>query len=317
MSNFKFGIIGAGGIAHRFCDAVRRVDGVEVTAVSSKSMERAAAFASKEQIPQHFDSYAQMLKTAKPDAVYVATTHNFHLENVKLCLEKGIPVLCEKPLTTNSADARELFALAKQNKVLLMEAMWSRYLPQIQKAKEWIESGKLGTLRIASCVVGFYGERNPENRVFSKKLAGGALYDIGVYAIELMTYLINQPCKEVSVLVNPTSTGVDGSNLVAMKFETCNAALQTTVMASPYQHLTINGENGYLVIPNSNVGDEAYLYQDGKLVEHFKSPYENGFVWEIEDFVRCVQEGKLESETVPHAATLQCAEIFDLANAQL
>lgn len=317
MGIFRFGIIGAGGIAHRFCDAVSRIEDVEVTAVSSKSLERAAAFAEEEQIPQHFDSYVQMLETTKPDAVYVATTHNFHPENVKLCLERGIPVLCEKPLVTNSADAKELCALAKQNKVLLMEAMWSRYLPQIRKAKEWIEGGKLGTLRLASCVVGFYGERNPDNRVFSKKLAGGALYDIGVYAIELMTYLIDQECQEVSVMVNPTLTGVDGSNLVAMKFETCNAALQTTVMASPYQHLTINGEQGYLMIPNSNVGDEAYLYQDGKLTEHFKSPYPNGFVWEIEDFVRCVQEGRLESETVPHSATLQCAEIFDLANAQL
>lgn len=314
MRQFTFGIIGAGGIARQFCDAVRRIEGAEVIAVASKSMERAEAFAEREMIPTVFENYEEMLKHARPDAVYIATTHNFHADNIRLCLSYGIPVLCEKPMVLNSADAKELFALAKEKNVLLMEAMWSRYLPHIQKAKEWIQSGKIGTLRLANCVVGFYGERNPHNRVFSKDLAGGALYDIGVYTIELMTYLIGQKLNEAQVMTQLTSTGVDGSNVISMRFETCTAALQSTVMASPMQHLTINGENGYIFIPNSNVGHEAFLYQNGKLSEHFEQNYPNGFVWEIEDFISCVKAGKLESDTVPCADTVECAAIFDLAN---
>ena len=317
MKTFRFAIMGAGGIAHQFCDAVRRIEGAEVCAVASKSMERAKTFAEKEGIAAYFDCYEQMLDTVKPDAVYVATTHNFHYENVKMVLSKGIPVLCEKPFVLNSADAKELFALAKEKNVLLMEAMWSRFLPQIQKAKEWIKSGAIGTLRMGHCVVGFKGERNPENRVFSPKLAGGAIYDIGVYAIELMTYLVDQPLCDKQVMILPAWTGVDASNVIALKFETCTAALQTTVMASPRQELTLTGDDGYIVIPNSNVGNEAYLYKNGELVEHFKQPYGNGFTFEPADFIRCVNEGKLENEPVPASASNQCAEIFDLGNPQM
>lgn len=314
MSDFRFGIIGAGDIAHKFCDAVNSIEGAKVIAVASKSLARAGDFALDEKIEKAYGDYEQMLTEVKLDAVYVATTHNYHYDNVKLCLEHGIPVLCEKPFVLNSKDAKELFALAKEKNVMLMEAMWSRYLPQNQKAKEWIQKGEIGPIRLASCVVGFNGARNAENRIFSPELAGGAMYDIGVYAIELMTYMVEQELKDVKVLTVPAWTGVDASNVVAMQFETCAAALQTTVMSNALKHLTINGEDGYIFIPDSNVGHEAYLYRNGKFVEHFSKPYDNGFVWEVEDFITCVKEGKLESDIVPASATIQCAEIFDLAN---
>ncbi len=317
MRELKFGIIGAGGIAHQFVDAVRRVEGACIVAVSSKSLERAEGFAKSEQIPAAYGDYAQMLREAKPDAVYVATTHNFHYENVKLCLEQGVHVLCEKPFVLNSKDAKELFALAKEKGLLLMEAMWSRYLPQTRKVRQWLADGEIGTVRLASGVVGFKGAKDANNRVFSPKLAGGAVYDIGVYAIELMTYFIDQKLKDVKVQMVPAWTGVDASNLVAMRFEHCTAALQTTVMASPLQHITLNGEDGYIFIPSSNVGNEAFLYKNGKLVEHFKEEYQNGFVWEVQDFVACVNEGKLDSDVIPSSDSILCAQIFDLANEAL
>lgn len=110
---FRFAIIGAGGIAHKFCDAVR-LAGHEVAAVASKSSERAAEFAAKENIARSFGNYAEMLDTVKPDAVYIATTHNFHYDNILLCLERGLPVICEKPMVCTADEARRVFDAAKR-----------------------------------------------------------------------------------------------------------------------------------------------------------------------------------------------------------
>ncbi len=315
--SIRFGIIGAGVIARKFCDAVRRIEGVTVVAVSSKDLSRAAEFAQSERIGHAYGDYAQMLEKEALDAVYVATTHNFHAENIRLCLEYGVSVLCEKPMVLNSADAKQLFSFAREKELLLMEAMWSRYLPQIRKAKQWLSNGEIGEVCLANGVIGFCGARNPDNRVFSPALAGGAMYDIGVYAIELMTFLIEQELCDVQVQMVPAWTGVDASNLISLRYAHCTAALQTTVMANPLQQIVLNGERGYIVIPNANVGNEAYLYKDGQLVEHFKEEYENGFVFEIIDFVTCLKEGRLESEIIPAKDTVFCSEIFDLAHAAL
>ena len=151
MKTITFGIMGAGKIARKFCNAITDVPGTRVVAVSSKSLERATEFAANNGVPRAFGSYEAMLEECEPDAVYVATTTNYHYENVKMALKAGKHVICEKSMVTSLAEAEELFSLAREKGVLLMEGMWSRFLPNIQKAKEWLDAGKIGTPYTAHC----------------------------------------------------------------------------------------------------------------------------------------------------------------------
>ena len=135
MSNFRFGIMGAAKIANKFCEAVSLLDNCEVCAISSKSYDRAKSLATKYGINKYYDNYIEMLEAEKPDCVYIAVTNNDHYRLTMMCVERGIPVLCEKAMFQNSAEAKKVFEVAARNKVFVMEAMWSRFLPTVNKAK--------------------------------------------------------------------------------------------------------------------------------------------------------------------------------------
>lgn len=309
---FKFGIIGAGYIAHKFCGAARRVENCEVAAVSSKSIDRAKEFAEKEEIPYYSDSYDKMLTESKLDAVYIATTHNFHHENALLCLNHNLPILIEKPMCVNRKQAEDVFNIAKEKKLFVMEAMWTRFLPNMVQAKKWIESGEIGEIAAASCPFGFKANPDPNGRLFNSELAGGPLYDIGVYAIEMMTYLINKPVIDVTTMTLPAKTGVDMTDSICIKFDGCIANILLTFAADVRPPTMIWGTDGYISIPHIVSGDECFLHKNDEPVQHFKHERENGFEYEIEETIKCVRNGLLESPIVPHADTLTCCDIFDM-----
>lgn len=313
MNSFRFGILGAGNIANYFCNGVKRTEGAQVAAVASKSLERARAFAHKNGIPDAYGSYDELLAREDIDAVYIATTHNFHMELIRLALNAGKPVLCEKAMVLTEADAREAFALAKEKGLFLMEAMWSRFLPQYRKARQWIEEGRIGSIQSAACSIGFRANQDPNGRILNPKLAGGALYDIGVYAIEPLTYLIGEPVEDVMGLWRPHKvTGVDETVTLILRFPSCDAAIQATIAANPREYYYITGDKGFIELPFVTFGDRVRLYDENRnLVEEVVEPWENGFVYEICEVMRCVREGRLYSETMPPEATIECARIYD------
>ncbi len=314
---FSFAIMGAGHIANKFCDAVRRIDDAEVVAVASKS-GRAKDFAERNGIPTFFDNYSEMLDKAKPDCVYVAATSNAHYELSSLCIEAGVPVLCEKAMFLNSADAREVFALSEQKGVFAMEAMWSRFLPAVVKAREWIHSGRIGEPIYATAAIGFKAEENPDNRYYSKALGGGAAYDLTVYDYEILTYLIDRPAEVVSAHAVKTSDGVDLTDHILLKFpkdgyRDCLAVCESTLLAKLDEKIVIYGSSGKLELPRPHFATDCYLYDEGfELIDSFKdTETENGFVYETMEAIRCIKAGKVESETVPHSLTVACATVFD------
>ena len=317
MKNFRFAVMGAGNIANRFCDAVELVEGCSVCAVASKSRERAEKFAARHKLPAAYDNYEAMLVAERPDAVYIAVTTDSHFALSLLCIRHGVPVLCEKAMFRSLAEAREVFALAEEKGVFTMEAMWSRFLPPVNKAREWLAAGKIGTPVLAETAIGFPAQRNPENRYFSPDLGGGASYDITVYAYEIMTYVMDRPVIRSSMetfsAMKPVGTPVDATNIITLVFEgNVPAVLKSTLLASPDEKLQIYGTEGKIVVPNSHVGNEAFCYRGGRLVEHFiDNETKNGFTYEIEEVIRCVKAGKTESETAPHAMTLEFAALCD------
>ena len=313
MSICRFGIIGAGSIAAHFCKGVKLVEGAEVVAVASSSKERAKAFAQANGVPQAYGSYEEMLRSADINVVYIATTHNFHMDNIRLCFEYGKHVLCEKAMVLTEADAREAFDLAREKGLFLMEAMWSRFLPQYQQARRWIAEGRIGAVQSAACSIGFRANQDPEGRILNPKLAGGALYDIGVYAIEPLTYLLGEPVEEVMGVWRPHKvTGVDERVTLILRFPSCDAVIQASITANPKEYYYISGDRGYIEIPFVTFGDTVRLFDGNReLVEEVVDHWENGFVYEIREVIRCVREGRTVSETMPPEATIECARIYD------
>lgn len=341
---FRFAIMGAGNIANKFCGAVKLMKNCSVAAVASKSMERACAFAQKNGIERAYDSYEQMLLEIKPDCVYIAVTSDAHYELSMLCLKHDVAVLCEKAMFLNSAQAKEVFALARQKNVFVMEAMWSRFLPAVRKAKEWVASGRIGPLAYGRIKIGFHAPEDPDNRYFSPALGGGAAYDLTVYCYEIMTYLIGRPAEVINAAAVFGATGVDVTDHVLLRFtnetgkmeesdgagcesasevgkkavapKQCEmfAACESTFLANLGDCLTIYGGKGRLEVPAPHFASEAFLYDEqGNCVEHYKDEEtENGFVYEAQEAVNCIRAGRIESETVPHALTISCAEVFDL-----
>lgn len=313
MSICRFGIIGAGSIAAHFCKGVKLVEGAEVVAVASSSEERAVAFAQANGVPQAYGSYEEMLRQADINVVYIATTHNFHMDNIRLCFEFGKHVLCEKAMVLTASDAREVFSMAKEKNLFCMEAMWTRFLPQYRQAKQWIEEGRIGKIQAATSVVGFKGQVPPTHRLVAPELAGGAMYDIGVYAIEPLSYLVGERIEDsMGVWRKYPATGVDERATVILRFASCDAMIQCMFTANPKEYTIINGSDGYIELPFSSGGHDAMLYDVRRnLVEHYHNEWPHGFAFEIEEVVRCIREGRITSAIMPPEDTIACAEVFD------
>ncbi|MGN1315565.1 MAG: Gfo/Idh/MocA family protein [Acutalibacteraceae bacterium] len=313
MSIFRFGIMGAGGIANKFCDAVSLLGCCEVSAISSKSYDRAKNFATRHSIKKYYDSYEEMLESEKPDCVYIAVTPDDHYRLVMMCVERNIPVLCEKAMFQNSGEAQKVFEAAAKKQVFVMEAMWSRFLPAVNKAKSWIDNGEIGIPEISQFSIGFAAPENKENRYFNPLLGGGVAKDITVYAYEITAYLIEQEIKNINVSAIWGDCGVDVNNHISIEFEHTLADLTASFMTSLEEKMTIYGKYGKIVIPAPHYASECFLYDaSGNIKEHFEDKETvNGFTYEICEAIRCIKAGKTESPVVPWSVTTECSEMFD------
>lgn len=314
MKTIRFGIFGAANIAHKFVDAVKYVEGAEVLSVASRSPERAEAFRAQHNLP-FADDYESLVSRNDIDVIYIATTQNMHKENVMMCLHHGKHVICEKAMALTEADAREMFALAKEKQLFLMEAMWSRFLPNVQRANQWLREGRIGEIQSACAAIGFACAQPLTGRIFNPTLGGGAMYDIGVYAIEVLNYLMNGAVREVKSFVrrHPV-TGVDERVAMIARYDKADALIDVSVSSNVKQFIILNGTKGRIEIPDFHVGNTAILTPfDGAESETYTCdhPGGNGFVYEAQEVVSCVRAGQMESKVVPPETTIECAKIFD------
>lgn len=308
----KFGIIGAGNIARKFSQAVSLTEGAEVAAVASKDRDRAKKWAEEESVPHYYGNYDAMLQDGQIDAVYIATTNNFHLENMLACLHAGKHVLCEKPLAMTSADAQEAIKLAREKQLFLMEAMWSRFLPKSQTVRNWVLEGKIGNVRLMQATIGWVGDEMHHHRLFAPELGGGSLYDLGIYPLELFPYYTNQKITGVQKLVHKHPKGVDDYVSLNLTLEHCYANMQCSFTTKLPEDAYLYGDRGYIRIPKIHFGTDAFLYDlDDQLVESFHGPEENGFLYEIEEMLRCIKAGRWESDICPHSMTLEACDLLE------
>lgn len=307
----KWGVIGPGNIASKFVSDFQFVPNGEVIAVASRSKARAHEFADKFGIPKIYDDYYNMLSDDEIEAIYVATPHNFHFEQSLRCLEAGKAVLCEKPITTTLSEFQELRGFAEQKQLLMMEGMWTYFLPAMRKALTWVKKGRIGEVLHVKSDFGFRATFDPDSRLFSPKLAGGALLDIGIYHLALARLFLGDDYSDIRIRVEKATTGVDSDLSIWIEYPRAFATLHASINAMLPNKTYVIGESGYIEIPNAWQAYECALYQEGKMIEHFQDGRESfGFNYECESFNDFLLNGQIQSEIVPHQTSYELQKMI-------
>jgi predicted dehydrogenase len=319
MTNrIRWGILGTGKIAHQFAEALRRLPDAELLAVGSRSLESAQRFADEFSVPRRYGSYAELVNDPQVEVIYVATPHSCHAENTRLALDAGKAVLCEKPFTINAAQAREVITLARNRKLFLMEAMWTRCFPLMKKLRELLDSGTIGEMRQLTADFGFRAEYRDEPRLFGPEFGGGALLDVGVYPVSLASMLFGPPAKIVSA-ANLGLTGVDEEAAMILTHARDEMAiLHAAIRLETAQEAIISGTQGRIRIHSPWWQPAAItVSRDGKSDDRFDFPLEgSGYEYEAREVMDCLRSDKLESPLMPLDESLSIMETLDVLRAQ-
>lgn len=313
MNIVKWGIVGTGYIADIFAEDMTFVKNGTVVAVCSRSEKNAADFAEKyEGITPYWD-YAAFLEDETIDAVYVASPHPAHKEQAMKAIEAGKAVLCEKPITMNYEDTKTLVSFAKEKGVLLMEGMWTRFLPAVAEAKKLIDDGVIGSVRLLEASFGFnVGDNYPiDGRLLNPDLGGGARLDVGIYPISLAHYIFGKMPMVIQASEVKTSTGVDGISSYIFTYDDALAILHSAVIAETPQHAVISGEKGFIRIPKFWMADRYILSVNNEEKEFVFEREHKGYVYEIEAFDQALINGKKEVEQITPDESLEIMKIMD------
>ena len=311
MKPIRWGILSTGVIAKNFADTVAKMNGeTTVLAVASRTMESANAFADAYGIERRYDSYEALAKDPDVDIVYVATPHSRHFEDMKLMLSNGKHVLCEKSFTVDAQQAREIFDLAKEKKVFLMEAFWTKLLPIYREVEKVIASGAIGEIRAITAQYGYTTAR--EARKFVPELAGGTLLDIGVYAIGFACMFLGYEYDSILSNLVMNSAGTDAIDAMILRKGDAVAQLTTAIGAQMTVFGGIYGTKGHIDVPEFKNPQKVTVCVDGEAPYEIEMPFEiNGFEYEIREAMACVRAGKTESAVMTPENSIATMAIMD------
>lgn len=314
----RWGIIGPGAIAHKFVQDLMLLENTEITAVASRSSERAESFGEQYSIPKRYGSYQELASDPEVDVVYIATLHTEHEVCSRMCIEAGKAVLCEKPFTVNAQETDALIKSASHHGVFLMEAMWMRFLPAIIKVREWVQQGVIGDIRMVKADFGFRGAWDPNSRYLNPKIGGGALLDVGVYTLSFATLILG--VNPVNIVSNAYigSTGVDEQNVMLLGYENGRMAMLTSaVRTNLANEACIYGTEGHIRIPTFWQAKSVNLFIDGKEEERLDFGFDGiGYRFEAEEVMNCIRQGKIQSDVMPLNESLKIMKIMDTVRSQ-
>lgn len=310
---YNWGIIGLGKIAQKFAQDLKGMQSARLHAVASRSLHKAKAFAIQHGAIYSFGSYEEMVNCPDLDVVYIATPHAFHCENTIMCLNHKLPVLCEKPLAMNAAEVRRMIAAAKNNNTFLMEALWTRFLPSIEKALAIIAKGMIGEVRSLKADFGFKATFDPEGRLFNQKLGGGSLLDVGIYPVFLSLLIFGRPIQ-VKAMASIGPTNVDESCGIILKYTNNKIAiLDSTIVAKTATEAWIYGEKGNIRINGRwHEPTSITLMMDGEEPKDIFFDFSTfGYSYEAEEVMNCLLKKKLSSPKLNHHFSLDLIELLD------
>ena len=308
----KIGILGPGNIAEKMSYTINHMEDAQCYAVASRDLERAKAFAEKFGIPKAYGSYEELAKDPDVELIYIAVPHSHHYMYMKMCLEHGKPVLCEKAFTANAAQAKEILELSKEKDVFVGEAIWTRYMPSRKIIDDAIAAGKIGEVNFVTANLGYNIQH--VRRLTAPELAGGALLDVGIYPLSFIAMILGDEVASITSSCVKTETGVDAQNAVILTYKNGKMAIAHSGMLGPTEQFGIvYGSKGYLVAESINNVDRVCIYDnDRKLVEAIDMPEQiTGFEDEVRASMKAIREGKIECEQMPHSEILRMMEQMD------
>lgn len=306
----RWGILATGVIATNFAETVARMSDVCVTAVASRSIDKANAFADAHGIAARHVGVKALAADPNVDIVYVASPHSAHYEEMKTLIMHGKHILCEKSFTTDAEQAAEIFALAKEKGVFVMEAFWTKFIPVYREMERLIDSGVIGEIRAVTATYGYVSAR--QARKFDPQLAGGTLLDIGVYAIGFACMALGYDFDTIvsTMVMNPE--GTDATDAILLRRGNAVANLTCAIGATIPTHGVIYGTLGHIDVPEFKNPERITLHVDGQPPVEFSAPFEvNGFEYEIRETQNCVLAGKLHSEILTPEQSIAVMRIMD------
>ena len=313
MGTIKWGIIGTGRIARAFAAALDGVDDAALYAVGSRTSDRAAAFAKEFGFSRSYGSYDDLLSDDDIDIVYIATPMASHYNDCMSALNKGKNVFCEKSVTLNASQLRDILALADRKGLFFCEAMWMKCRPTYLKMKSWISNGKIGDIRCIKADFSNFVPFDTNDRLFRADCGGGALLDVTVYPLTLVHDLLGVP-DEIHSAVH-LRDGIDLSSALILRFSSgAFASIDTGFEIGLRNNAVISGTEGSIVFGDCFFcSDSVALYdKERRLVEQYDCPARiNGYEYEIEEVHRCLSTGQTDSNLIPHSATLEVMEMMD------
>ena len=308
----KIGVLGAGNISRKVAPALVALPEIECYAIASRDSEKARAFADEFGFEKVYGSYEALLSDPAVELVYVATPHSHHYEHMMLCLEHGKNVICEKAFTMNAQQAKRICAAAKERGLYAAEAIWTRYMPSRKMIQELLDSGIIGKPNTLTANLSYVisGVR----RIYDPALAGGALLDIGVYGLNFALMHFGSDIVRVESSVTKMDTGVDGMEVITLHYRDGRMAVLThSVYCRSDRMGIIHGDKGYLVVENINNPQSIQVFDtEDRLLARYTVPEQvNGYEYEFAEAARCIAEGKLEADSMPHVHTIEVMEMMD------
>lgn len=309
MNALRVGIIGAGGIAEKMAYTLLKMPDARATAVAARSKEKAVAFAKRHGIAAAHGSYADLAADPNVDLVYIATPNSYHYEHCLLCLEHGKHVLCEKPFGIDSAQVRVVFEKAKSSGLFAGEAMWTRFLPLMTQVQNHVKDGVIGKLHFLSANMG--NDVQQLQRIHDRSLGGGALYDLGIYALNFAaTFIEEKPATMVSSCTR-YGTFVDAQNSTVFTYPSgIIATLSSSITAGTDKNGILCGGDGYIIVEKINNPTAANYYTPaGELRMTLTPPPQiTGLEYEITAAGEAIRSGQCECAQMRHQDTVELIE---------
>lgn len=310
---FKWGIIGTGGIANAFANDINLLDGHKISAVLSRSKNTAQKFAAQLENCKSFVDIKSFVSNNDIDAIYIATPNTYHAEQTIISLKAKKPVLCEKPFAMNAQEVLDMIETSKTYDTTLLEGMWTRYLPHINTIKNIIKDGKIGKIESIFACHGQNLRHSNNPRLWTKKLGGGALLDLGIYVVSFAHMILGKP-KEIIATSTFTDRKVDGKTSMIFKYENdIIANLSCSMFDTQPNRAIISGDKGLIEIDPTFYAPTSFtldVYNEKKLtfVNNYKG---HGLREQAKEMQKCISQGLIESPKISHLESYAIMKSMD------
>jgi predicted dehydrogenase len=310
---YKWGILAPGKMSAKFSDGLKLLENAELYAVGSRDISRAEQFAREYGCQKYYGSYEELVNDREVDIIYIASPHSHHLEHTMMCLKNKKAVICEKAFALNTSEVKTMISEAEKQKVFLMEALWPPFQPLYIKTKELLESGEPGEILHLNACFSFQSPFIPTHRNFNLELGGGSLLDIGIYTVIDALYFLGIP-SDILAKASFTETGSEDTISIIFSYDDGR-------MATLYSSFRTNGEIGCdLLCENGNLHFSRKRDMTQQLIveindkesrEYSLLPDGMGYSFEAIEVMKCLDEGKLQSDVVPHSFSLDLINTLD------